>query len=396
MNIHEYQAHEILSAYQVTIPGGIPCSSIEEALEAAQRISDRTGREQWVIKAQVHAGGRGKAGGVKLANTLQEVKEAASQILGMTLVNQQTGPQGKFVRKIFVAPNVYYSGESPLQEFYMSILLDRKTGRNIVMYSPDGGVDIEEVAATKPERIFKEEINPALGLCDHQCRTIAYNLGLEGEAFKSMLTFVRGLYNAYIGSDASLLEINPTLKTSDNIIIAADAKIQLDDNALFRHPHLQEMLDEHEEDPAELEAHKHGLNFVKLDGNVGCMVNGAGLAMGTMDMIKMSGGKPANFLDIGGGANAERVEKAFNIILQDEHVKAILINIFGGIVRCDRVAEGIIEAYKKVGGINIPVIVRLQGTNAQEAKELINNSDLQVISATTLKEAALKIKEVIQ
>lgn len=396
MNIHEYQAKQILKDFQVHVPCDIVACTPEEAVIAAQKIEADTGIGKWAIKAQVHAGGRGKAGGVKIAASLEEVKEMSTQILGMTLVNHQTGPQGKYVRKVLISPNIYYEGESPIREFYIGILLDRSTGRNIIMYSPDGGVDIEEVAAKNPERIFKEEINPALGLCDFQARTIAFNLGLEGKAFKSMIPFIKALYNAYIGCDASLLEINPTLKSSDDQIIAADAKIQLDDNALFRHPQYADMLDKHEEDPAELEANEHHLNFVKLDGNVGCMVNGAGLAMGTMDMINLSGGKPANFLDIGGGANAVRVEKAFNIILKDDNVRAILINIFGGIVRCDRVAAGIIEAYNKLGNIKVPVIVRLQGTNATEAKHLIQNSGLQVHTAITLEEAAQKIKEVLK
>lgn len=349
-----------------------------------------------VIKAQIHAGGRGKGGGVKLAKSLDEVKEISNQILGMKLVRPQTPPEGKTVNQILIAEDVYYPGESEPEEYYMSVLLDRAKGKNMIMYSPEGGMDIEEVAEKMPEKIFTEIIDPAVGLRPFQANRIAFNLGVTGEAFKDMVKFVFSLYKAYLESDASMFEINPVLKTSDNQIMAVDCKVSLDDNALFRHKDLAELRDKREEDPTEVEAGEAGLNFVKLDGNVGCMVNGAGLAMATMDIIKLSGGSPANFLDVGGTADAERVEKAFRIILRDENVDAILVNIFGGIVRCDRVAQGIIDAYKNMGdAIQVPIIVRLQGTNAEEAKKMIDESGLQVHSAITLQEAAEKVKEVV-
>jgi len=395
MNIHEYQAKEVLKGYGVAIQEGIVADTPEQAVEAAKKLTEQTGTQWWVIKAQIHAGGRGKGGGVKLAKSLDEVKEIAGKILGMQLVTPQTGPEGKLVRKVLITQDVYYPGESETSEFYMSVLLNRSTGRNIIMYSTEGGMDIETVAHDTPHLIFKEEIDPSVGLQAFQARKIAYNLGLSGDAFKQMVKFVFALYKAYEGTDSSLFEINPVLKTSDNKIIAVDSKVNLDDNALFRHKDLAALRDIHEEDPTEVEAGEAGLSYVKLDGNVGCMVNGAGLAMATMDIIKLSGGDPANFLDVGGTADAKRVETAFRIILKDPNVKAILVNIFGGIVRCDRVAQGVVDAYKNIGEINVPIIVRLQGTNAEEAKELIDNSGLQVHSAVLLQEAADRVKEVL-
>ncbi len=395
MNIHEYQAKEVLKGYGVAIQEGIVADTPEQAVEAAKKLTEQTGTQWWVIKAQIHAGGRGKGGGVKLAKSLDEVKEISGKILGMQLVTPQTGPEGKLVRKVLIAQDVYYPGESETSEFYMSVLLNRSTGKNIIMYSTEGGMDIETVAHDTPHLIFKEEIDPSVGLQAFQARKIAYNLGLSGDAFKQMVKFVFALYKAYEGTDSSLFEINPVLKTSDNKIIAVDSKVNLDDNALFRHKDLAALRDIHEEDPTEVEAGEAGLSYVKLDGNVGCMVNGAGLAMATMDIIKLSGGDPANFLDVGGTADAKRVETAFRIILKDPNVKAILVNIFGGIVRCDRVAQGVVDAYKNIGEINVPIIVRLQGTNAEEAKELIDNSGLQVHSAVLLQEAADRVKEVL-
>lgn len=396
MNLHEYQGREILASFGVAVPNGIVADTPEKAVEAAKTLTQLTGKEKWVIKAQVHAGGRGKGGGVKLASTLEEVQQHAQNIIGMHLVTPQTSAEGKLVHQVMVAENIYYEGPSEIKEFYISILLNRATGRNMVMYSTEGGMNIEEVAEKTPHLIFTEEIEDSVGLMPFQARKIAFNLGLSGEAFKNMVKFLPTLYKAYKGSDASLFEINPVLKSSDDKIIAADAKVTLDDNALFRHPDFAAMRDFREEDPTEVEADAAGLNFVKLDGNVGCMVNGAGLAMSTMDIIKLSGGNPANFLDVGGTADAERVEKAFRIILKDENVKAILVNIFGGIVRCDRVAQGIIDAYNNMGdSIKVPIIVRLQGTNAEVAKEMIDNSGLKVLSAITLQEAADKVKSVV-
>jgi succinyl-CoA synthetase beta subunit len=394
MNIHEYQGKDILKSNGVKVPMGIVAFTPSEALDAAKKIQSETGTETWAVKAQIHAGGRGKGGGVKIAKSLTDVEKYAKEIIGMQLITHQTGPEGKKVNKILVEQGIYYPGESEIEEFYMSILLNRATGKNIIMYSTEGGMDIETVAEKTPHLIYKEEIDPKIGLQGFQNRRIAFNLGLSGNAFKDMLKFVSALYNAYLASDSSLFEINPVIKTSDNQIMAADAKVNLDDNALFRHKDYMDLRDLSEEDPAEVEASQYSLNFVKLDGNVGCMVNGAGLAMATMDIIKLSGGDPANFLDVGGTANAQTVEAGFRIILKDPNVKAILINIFGGIVRCDRVAEGVIEAYNAIGNINIPVIVRLQGTNAELAKELIDKSDLKVLSAITLQEAADKVKEV--
>ncbi len=396
MNIHEYQAKGILKQHGVNIQEGIMVTSPDEAVRAARQLQEQTGTGWWVLKAQIHAGGRGKGGGVKLAKTLEEVQEVAAAMIGMQLVTHQTGPDGKKVRKILIAQDVYYPGPSEKLEFYVSILLNRATGRNTVMYSPAGGTDIEEVAEKEPEKIFWEEIDPAAGLLPFQARKIAFNLGLSGAAFKQMVAFIESLYRAYLAIDASLFEINPVLKTTDDKIIAVDAKVNLDDNALFRHPEFSELRDLDEEDPAEVEAGKHNLNFVKLDGNVGCMVNGAGLAMATMDIIKLSGGDPANFLDIGGGASAQTVEAGLRIILGDASVQAVLINVFGGIVRCDRVAAGIVEGYKKLGDIRVPVIVRLQGTNAEEGKQVIDESGLKVYSAMSLQEAADLVKKVVQ
>lgn len=395
MNIHEYQAKETLKSYGVAIQEGIVAQTPEEAVEAAKKLSEQTGTEWWVIKAQVHAGGRGKGGGVKLAKSLDEVKSIANDIIGMQLVTPQTSAEGKKVHQVLIAQDVYYPGDSEPEEYYMSVLLNRATGRNMIMYSTEGGMDIEKVAEETPHLIFHEEIDPAVGIQGFQARKIAFNLGLSGKAFKEMVKFVFALYKAYEGTDSSLFEINPVLKTSDDLIIAVDSKVTLDDNALFRHKELAEMRDKREEDATEVEAGEAGLNFVNLDGNVGCMVNGAGLAMATMDIIKLSGGNPANFLDVGGTANAERVEKAFRIILKDENVEAILVNIFGGIVRCDRVAQGVVDAYKNIGDIPVPIIVRLQGTNAEEAKKIIDDSGLKVHSAILLQEAADKVKEVL-
>lgn len=394
MNIHEYQAKDILKRCGVPIPEGRLVTDASLAEKAAQEITDVTGSKLWVVKAQIHAGGRGKGGGVKLAKSLAEVKTHAETIIGMTLVTPQTGPVGKLVRSVLVVQDVYYPGDAKVQEFYMSILLDRNSGRYVLVYSPQGGMDIEAVAEHTPEKIFKEIIHP-VGLQAFQARKIAFNLGLSGKAFQNMVRFVDTLAKAFMTMDASLLEINPVVKTSDDLILAVDAKVSLDDNAIFRHLGYDELRDKNEEDPTEVEASEYNLNFVKLDGNVGCMVNGAGLAMATMDIIKLAGGNPANFLDVGGGANARTVEAGFRIILKDPHVKAILINIFGGIVRCDRVAQGVVDAYKAIGNISVPVIVRLQGTNAVEGKALIDSSGLKVHSAITLKEAAELVKKVV-
>jgi succinyl-CoA synthetase beta subunit len=395
MNIHEYQGKSILKNYGVAVPVGFVAESPETAIELAKKIQGLTGATTWAVKAQIHAGGRGKGGGVKIAKSLDDVKQYAKDIIGMNLVTHQTGPEGKKVHKVLIEQGIFYPGESEIREFYMSVLLNRSTGRNIIMYSTEGGMDIETVAANTPHLIFKEEIDPKVGLMPFQTRRIAFNLGLSGKAFKEMIKFVHALYNAYVGSDASLFEINPVFKTSDDLILAADSKVNLEDNALYRHPDYVEMRDLSEEDPTEVEAGKYDLNFIKLDGNVGCMVNGAGLAMATMDIIKLSGGEPANFLDVGGTANAERVEAGFRIILKEPAVKAILINIFGGIVRCDRVAQGVVDAYKSIGDIKIPVIVRLQGTNAVEGKKLIDDSGLKVYSAISLQEAADLVKELV-
>lgn len=402
MNLHEYQGKSILADFGVAVQRGKVVSNVEEVQNAATELQKETGTGWFVVKAQIHAGGRGKgtvtetgSHGVILAKSLEEVSEKVKGILGGHLVTKQTNAKGKKVNKVLIAEDVYYPGDSETSEIYMSVLLDRSSGKNIIMYSTEGGMDIEDVAENTPELIFKEMVDPAIGLAGFQARKIAFNLGLSGKAFKEMTKFVRALYNAYVGSDASMFEINPVLKTSDDRIIAVDSKVTLDNNALFRHPNYASMRDLSEEDPTEVEANQAGLNYVNLDGNVGCMVNGAGLAMATMDIIKLSGGEPANFLDVGGTADAERVEIAFRIILKDPNVKAILVNIFGGIVRCDRVAQGIIDAYTNIGDIKVPIIVRLQGTNAKEARELIDASGLKVNPATTLQEAADLVKELV-
>jgi succinyl-CoA synthetase beta subunit len=396
MNLHEYQGKEILSSFGVEIQRGIVAQTPQEAVEAAKKLTEQTGTGWHVIKAQVHAGGRGKGGGVKLAKNLQEVESISNDIIGMNLVTPQTSKEGKKVHQVLVAEDVYYPGDSEPEEYYMGVLLNRATGKNMVMYSTEGGMDIETVAEETPHLIFTEEIDPATGLQGFQARKIAFNLGLKGQAFKQMTKFVTALYKAYMESDSSMFEINPVLKTSDDKIIAVDAKVTLDENALFRHKDYAAMRDIREENPTEVEAKEVGLNYVDLDGNVGCMVNGAGLAMATMDLIKQAGGSPANFLDVGGTADAARVEAAFRLILKDPEVKAILINIFGGIVRCDRVAQGVVDAYKAMGdAVKVPIIVRLQGTNADIAKELIDNSGLPVQSAIEFKEAADKVQAVL-
>jgi len=396
MNLHEYQGKEILASFGVRIQRGIVAHNAAEAVEAAKELTQETGTSWHVIKAQVHAGGRGKGGGVKVAKNLKEVEQLAGQIIGMNLVTPQTSAEGKKVHQVLVAEDVYYPGPSETSEYYMSVLLNRAKGRTMIMYSPEGGMDIEQVAEKTPHLIFTEEVDPAVGLLPFQARRIAFNLGLSGTAFKEMTKFVTALYKAYSESDSSLFEINPVLKTSDDKIMAVDAKVTIDDNALFRRKQYAEMRDLREENPIEVEARAVGLNYVDLDGNVGCMVNGAGLAMATMDLIKMAGGEPANFLDVGGTADAKRVEEAFRIILKDPNVQAILINIFGGIVRCDRVAQGVVDAYKNMGdAIKVPIIVRLQGTNAELAKEILDNSGLAVHSAVQFQEAADKVKEVL-
>jgi succinyl-CoA synthetase beta subunit len=402
MNIHEYQGKEILRKYGVAIQRGIVADTLDSAITAAKELQAETGTKWFVIKSQIHAGGRGKgtvketgSKGVVLAKSLAEVPEKVKGILGGTLVTIQTGAEGKKVNKVLIAEDVYYPGELEPKEYYMSILLDRSTGTPVIMASTEGGMNIEEVAENHPEKIIKEWVDPLVGLQAFQARKVAFALGWEGTAFKEGVKFIHSLYNAYLGLDASMFEINPLLRTSDGKILAVDSKVNLDDNALYRHKDLAELRDISEEDPLEVEAGKAGLNYVKLDGNVGCMVNGAGLAMATMDIIKLSGGEPANFLDVGGGANAETVEAGFRIILKDPNVKAILINIFGGIVRCDRVANGVVEAYKKIGDIRVPIIVRLQGTNAEEGAKIIEQSGLKVYSAIVLKDAAQKVKEVL-
>ncbi|MEY4811945.1 MAG: ADP-forming succinate--CoA ligase subunit beta [Bacteroidota bacterium] len=402
MNLHEYQAKELLKKYNVPVQEGVAVDNVKDAVAAYQKIAKDTNNKFAVVKAQIHAGGRGKGKingseqrGVAVGKSVEDIENFAKNILGGTLVTIQTGPAGKVVSKILVAQDVYYEGPQPTKELYLSILLDRAKGMNVVMYSTEGGMDIEEVAHNTPEKIFKEWVHPGGGLQGFQARKIAFNLGLSGDAFKSCVKFVTNLYNAYVGLDCGMLEINPLFKTSDDKIIAVDCKMNIDDSALMRHPDLQAMRDVTEEDPTEIEAGEFNLNFVKLDGNVGCMVNGAGLAMATMDMIKLSGGEPANFLDVGGSANAQTVEAGFRIIMKDPNVKAILINIFGGIVRCDRVAAGVIEAFNKLGNIDIPIIVRLQGTNAVEAKKLIDESGLKVQSAIQLSEAADLVKQAV-
>jgi succinyl-CoA synthetase beta subunit len=402
MNLHEFQAKELLKKYNVPVQEGIACGTVHEAEEAYRQIKTQFGSPFAVVKAQIHAGGRGKGkiketgiNGVKVGKSLDEVVDIAQKILGGTLVTLQTGAAGKVVHKVLIAQDIYYDGPGERKEFYLSILLDRGNGQNVIMYSTEGGMNIEEVAHNTPDKIFKEWVHPAGGLQAFQARKIAFNLGLSGEGFKNCVRFVTNLYNAYVGLDCSMLEINPLFKAADDKIVAVDCKMNLDENALMRHPDLSALRDVSEEDPTEVEAGKYNLNFVKLDGNVGCMVNGAGLAMATMDMIKLSGGEPANFLDVGGTANAQTVEAGFKIILKDPAVKAILINIFGGIVRCDRVAQGVIDAYKNMGNIKVPIIVRLQGTNAEEAKKLIDESGLKVQSAILLSEAADLVKKAV-
>ncbi len=403
MNIHEYQAKDVLKKYGVAVQEGIVASTTDEAVAAATQLQAQTGTQFFVIKAQIHAGGRGKGNiegtdfrGVMVAKSIDDLKVKAAGILGGNLITIQTGEKGKIVNKILIAQDVYYPGANPTKEFYMSILLDRATGTNVIIYTTEGGMDIEDVAHSTPEKLFKEHVDPRVGLQGFQARKIAFNLGLSGEANKQMIKFVTSLYKAYVANDCAMIEINPLFKTSDDKIIAVDAKLSFDDNGIERHPDLMALRDESEEDPTEVEAKKSNLNYVKLDGNVGCMVNGAGLAMATMDIIKLSGGEPANFLDVGGTANATTVEAGFRIILSDPNVKAILINIFGGIVRCDRVAQGVVDAYKNIGNIHVPIIVRLQGTNAAEAKKLIDESGLKVHSAIQLKEAAELVSEVLK
>ncbi len=396
MNLHEYQGKSILKKYGVSVPVGIVANNPDEAVAAAKEIQKQTGSKNWAVKAQVHAGGRGKGGGVKIAKSLDEVRVYADQIIGMHLVTPQTKKEGKLVRRVLIEQNIYYPGPGKVEEYYLSILLNRGKGHNMVMYSPRGGMNIEAVAEETPDLIFIEEIDPKVELQAFQARRIAFNLNLNGVAFKEMVKFVNALYKAYVGLDASLFEINPVIKAADGKVYAADSKVVVDNNALFRHKDIVEMRDVEEEDPAEVEAGRYGLNFIKLNGNVGCMVNGAGLAMATMDMIKMSGGDPANFLDVGGTADAKRVEQAFRIILKDQSVKAILVNIFGGIVRCDRVAQGIVDAYHNIGEIDVPIIVRLQGTNAEEGKNLIDKSGLKVHSAILLEDAAQLVNEVVK
>ena len=396
MNLHEYQGKKILAQHGVNVQRGVVLDDLNDVEKISTKLIEETGTEWFVVKAQIHAGGRGKGGGVKLAKNQKELKEVVSSILGMNLVTPQTSKEGKLVRKVLIAEDVYYPGESETKEFYVSILLNRNTSKNMIMYSTEGGVDIEFVAEKTPELIFYEDIDPLLGMLPFQARKVAFNLGLSGKAFKEMVKFISLLYKSYVSSDSSLFEINPVLKTSDNKILAVDAKVTLDDNALFRHKDYSEWRDLKEENPVEVEAREVGLNYVDLDGNVGCMVNGAGLAMATMDLIKQSGGEPANFLDVGGTADAKRVETAFRLILKDPNVKAILVNIFGGIVRCDRVAQGIVDAYNNLDDINVPIIVRLQGTNAEIAKKIIDNCDFKVYSATEFQEAADKIQDVLK
>ena len=395
MNLHEYQGKELLKNFNVEIQKGYVASTVDEAVKCAKKLSEETGTKIFVVKAQIHAGGRGKGGGVKIAKSIDEVKKISSEIIGMQLVTPQTSKDGKLVRKVLIAEDVYYDGEFERKEFYVSVLLNRSSSKNMIVYSTEGGVDIEAVAENTPELIFNEEVDPGTGILPFQSRKIAFNLGLKGQAFKNMSKFITNLYNAYVKSDASLFEINPVLKASDDKIIAVDSKVTIDENALWRHKDYESLRDLNEENPVEVEARENGLNYVDLDGNVGCMVNGAGLAMATMDLIKLAGGEPANFLDVGGTADSSRVEKAFRLILQDSNVKAILVNIFGGIVRCDRVAKGIVSACQKIDNINIPIIVRLQGTNSAKAKEIIDSSGLNVQSATAFDEAATKVQAAI-
>ncbi len=401
MNLHEYQGKSILAKYGVPIQRGYTATTLEEALAAYDKLSAETGGSAAIVKAQIHAGGRGKGGGVKFSKNREAVAENAGKILGMMLKTPQTpggmeGP-GKLVNQILIAEDAYAPSFEACKEYYVSILMDRAAKRNVIIHSTQGGMDIEQVAEETPHLVHKTYLDPEQGMLPFHAREVAFNLGLEGQAFKNMVKFITKLYQAYLGADASLIEINPCMHNTakEDEIIAVDCKFALDGNALYRHPDLAAMRDVTEEDPTEVEAGEFGLNFVNLDGNVGCMVNGAGLAMATMDIIKLSGGEPANFLDVGGTADAKRVENAFRIILRDERVEAILINIFGGIVRCDRVAQGVVDAYKNIGDIKVPIIVRLQGTNAELAKELIDQSGLNVRSAISLQDAAAAVKEVI-
>ena len=397
MNLHEYQAKELLNTYGVPIQRGYALSDIKDLDYISNKLSAETGTKFFVVKAQIHAGGRGKGGGVKVAKNADELKSYSSSILGMMLKTPQTSKEGKLVNKILIAEDVYYPGESKHEEFYISILLNRSSSKVMIMYSTEGGVDIESVAENTPNLIFYEEVNPSIGLMPNQARKVAFNLGLSGVSLKNMIKFISSLYDAYIKTDASLLEINPVLKTSDNKIIAVDSKMVIDDNSIFRHNSYADLRDESEENPVETEARSVGLNYVDLDGNIGCMVNGAGLAMATMDLIKQSGGEPANFLDVGGTADADRVEVAFKLILQDPKVKAVLVNIFGGIVRCDRVAKGIVQAYKNMKDqIKVPIIVRLEGTNSKEAKKIIDDSGLQIFSASSFSNVTERIKEALK
>ncbi len=395
MNLHEYQGKAILAQHGVGVQRGYVAENVIDAVKGAKQILKDTDTPCFLVKAQIHAGGRGKGGGIKLAKNIKEVENFANDMLGMMLITPQTSKDGKKVNKIFIAEDVYYPGESEVEEIYISVLLDRVKNKNMIMYSTEGGVEIEKVAEESPDKIFTEHIDPKHGLTQNQCEKISQNLNMKGVAFDNMCEFVDKLYQAYIASDASLFEINPVIKSSDSKIIAVDAKVTIDDNALFRHPEFINYIDEKEEDPSELYASSLGLSYVKLDGNVGCIVNGAGLAMATMDIIKLSGGNPANFLDVGGTADAKRVESALRIILQDKNVEAILVNIFGGIVRCDRVAQGVVDAYKNIGNISVPIIIRLQGTNSAEAKEIIDNSGLKVVSAVSLQSASDKVKDVL-
>ncbi len=396
MNLHEYQSKSILKKYGVNVPEGMVASSPEQAVDAAWIVREHSGSDKWAVKAQIHAGGRGKAGGIKIANSFDEVKEYAKQIIGMRLITPQTGAEGKIVSKVLIEQNIFYPGESKIAEYYMSILLNRELGRYMILYSRRGGMDIEQVASETPEQIYREEVEPCIGVTTFQCRKIGFNLGLKGKALKEIMTFVPALYKAFTESDASLAEINPVFKTSDDKIYAADAKVVIDDNALYRHPDIYQMRDLAEEDPIEVEAGKYDLNYIKLNGHIGCMVNGAGLAMATMDIIKLSGGEPANFLDVGGSASAKRVEEGFRIILSDSNVEGILLNIFGGIVRCDIVAQGVVDACRALGEIKVPIIVRLQGTNAAEGKKIIDESGLKVYSALQLQDAADLITTVMK
>ena len=395
MNLHEYQGKEILAKHGVRVQRGYLAHTVEESISSAKKIYNLTTTPCFIIKAQIHAGGRGKGGGIKLAKNMQEVEQYANDILGMNLITPQTSKHGKIVNKVLICEDVYSPGENEIEELYISVLLNRSTSQNMIMYSTEGGMEIEKVAEDHPDKIFTEQVNPEKGLTLEQCKKIATNLNMRDTAFDNMCVFLENLYTAYVESDSSLFEINPVIKASDNQIIAVDAKVTIDENALFRHKDIATYRDEMEEDPAELKASSLGLSYVKLDGNVGCVVNGAGLAMATMDIIKLSGGNPANFLDVGGTADAKRVESAFRIILEDKNVDAILVNIFGGIVRCDRVAQGVVDAYNNIGSIKVPIIVRLQGTNSIEAKEIIDSSGLKFISAISLQSAADAVKSVI-